>query len=545
MSTKLGVIVADFRTSLAVKMAVGATTGTLQSATDDDAVALPAGNYYMTIDGDNSQKEHIRCTLAGTALSSVKSVSRQGVQTAGTVREHRIGASVTITNFAHLKEINDLVSGATDLDASDPLKYDAVAALTPGSNELATVAYADALAIAGAPDANTTQKGIVEQATNAETKAGTVAGGTAAKLFATPADTADAVQSSSWVYAVDASGTDTYVATLTPAITSYVSGQRFIVKVATANTGAATCNFSGLGAKTIKKFNDQDLETGDIEAGQIIDLIYDGTNLQLQTPLASQLTTAIATETTDFFSATDITGAEAQTLTGGTNSDASSLHSHPFAAILRETLGLNRYLLRFYDLGDRTATIGFIENIVGAGTIAESSLSILFTTGTTSGNANIIAQSVLDDDAPAAAWAKSAMFEFQVKFGQITAQDFFFGTGENVSIPGANGTSVQKHYGFFVEDGTIWVSNADGTTQTRTDVSAGITLTDANTFQVEVTSATNIKFYINGVLVATHTTNLPGTNSTGYNFQIGIATAANAAKNMTLYRQMNYLIKAT
>lgn len=181
MSTKLGVIVADFRTSLAVKMAVGATTGTLQSATDDDAVALPAGNYYMTIDGDNSQKEHIRCTLAGTALSSVKSVSRQGVQTAGTVREHRIGASVTITNFAHLKEINDLVSGATDLDASDPLKYDGVASITDNAH-LATKKYVDDTAFSGAPDATTVVKGIIELATTAEAAAGTAAGGTGANL---------------------------------------------------------------------------------------------------------------------------------------------------------------------------------------------------------------------------------------------------------------------------------------------------------------------------------------------------------------------------
>ena len=40
---KLGTIIADFRTALAAKMAVGATTGTLQSAIDDDGVALPTG----------------------------------------------------------------------------------------------------------------------------------------------------------------------------------------------------------------------------------------------------------------------------------------------------------------------------------------------------------------------------------------------------------------------------------------------------------------------------------------------------------------------
>ena len=108
---KLGTIIADFRTALATKMSIGATTGTLQSATDDDGVALPAWRYFFTIDGDNSQKEHISCELNGTDLTSIKSVSRQGVETSGTVREHRVGASVVITNFAHIKYLNDIVKG--------------------------------------------------------------------------------------------------------------------------------------------------------------------------------------------------------------------------------------------------------------------------------------------------------------------------------------------------------------------------------------------------------------------------------------------------
>lgn len=54
-----------------------------------------------------------------------------------------------------------------------------------------------------------------------------------------------------------------------------------------ANTGAATINVDGLGAKTIKKHNDQDLASGDIESGQKVLLVYDGTNFQLLSPLAT------------------------------------------------------------------------------------------------------------------------------------------------------------------------------------------------------------------------------------------------------------------
>jgi hypothetical protein len=96
-------IVADLETSLAAKIAVGGTTGTLISNVDDDGVTLADGTYYFTLDGNNSAKEHIKCTKTGTALSDIYSVSRQGVETSGCVREHRVGAKVIMTDYATYK----------------------------------------------------------------------------------------------------------------------------------------------------------------------------------------------------------------------------------------------------------------------------------------------------------------------------------------------------------------------------------------------------------------------------------------------------------
>lgn len=183
MSTKLAKIIADFRTTLATEIAVGGTSATLQSATDDDGVALPTGTYFFTIDGENSQKEHIVCTCTAGALTSISTVSRQGVQASGVLRKHRIGATVTITDFAHIMYINDLLTGTTDLNASTPLKYDGTATIS-NDNHLATKAYVDSVAVSGAPNASTTVKGLVEIATAAELAAGTATGGTGAILTA-------------------------------------------------------------------------------------------------------------------------------------------------------------------------------------------------------------------------------------------------------------------------------------------------------------------------------------------------------------------------
>lgn len=99
------------------------------------------------------------------------------------------------------------------------------------------------------------------------------------------------------IYAADAEVSDTYVITLSPVPTAYASGMTINFKANTANTGAATLNVNSLGAITIKKHHDQDLETGDIESGQIITVVYDGTNFQMQSQTAvAPLTTVTANE---------------------------------------------------------------------------------------------------------------------------------------------------------------------------------------------------------------------------------------------------------
>lgn len=91
-------------------------------------------------------------------------------------------------------------------------------------------------------------------------------------------------------FGADAGSTDTYVVTLSPVPLAYVTGEHYRFKANTANTGACTVNFNGLGAKTIKKAAGgitTDLADNDIRAGQWVDLVYDGTNMQMQSQLGN------------------------------------------------------------------------------------------------------------------------------------------------------------------------------------------------------------------------------------------------------------------
>ncbi len=82
-------------------------------------------------------------------------------------------------------------------------------------------------------------------------------------------------------YAATASGTDTYILGITPALTAYADNQRFFVKFANANTGPVTININSLGAKAIKKNGGVALVAGDITAGSVFAISYDGTDFEL------------------------------------------------------------------------------------------------------------------------------------------------------------------------------------------------------------------------------------------------------------------------
>lgn len=143
-------IIADFETQLATAVSVGSTTFTLSSATDDDGVALPTGLYYFTVDNASTQKEYLAGTLTGAVVTAVVSVSRQGVETSGAVRAHRIGGSVILTDFATYSK------------------------------------YMNSIALVSAPDASTIAKGVVEAATTAEINSGAATGSTGAVIAIAP-----------------------------------------------------------------------------------------------------------------------------------------------------------------------------------------------------------------------------------------------------------------------------------------------------------------------------------------------------------------------
>ena len=76
-------------------------------------------------------------------------------------------------------------------------------------------------------------------------------------------------------------GTNTITAVATPTLTSYQAGATYSFIAANTNTGATTISIDGLAAKSITKNGSVALTAGDIQAGKMMLIEYDGTVFQL------------------------------------------------------------------------------------------------------------------------------------------------------------------------------------------------------------------------------------------------------------------------
>lgn len=207
-------------------------------------------------------------------------------------------ASERRTDLSLLGSANQLLSGATfTVKSGATFVVESGATFTIPASVL-TQAAADGttkgIATFTAADFNASSGVISIDYTNGQAASGSTKGfltsgdwTTFSNKFgtSTPVDSLDAAR-----FAADAGASDTYAATLSPAPSAYATGVHYRFKANTANTGAATINFNALGAKTIKKAAGgitTDLADNDIRAGQWVDLVYDGTNMQMQSTLGN------------------------------------------------------------------------------------------------------------------------------------------------------------------------------------------------------------------------------------------------------------------
>jgi microcystin-dependent protein len=284
------------KTTLKTPLTSTATSVKLDALVDskDVAVVLASfGSWFVLVIKQGDLTEMIKCDALtqnadGSATAGVATSGRGLNPTSpyagsATGFDFSTGAEVIVTNdpltmaeFAHLNDANTWTGINTFTETAMP-RVSASHTYIAGQEEyLATKRYVDSVAVAGAPDASTTAKGIVEVQTQAEFEAGTSTGGTSAPLVH-PANIGARFFSG---YAVDAGGTDAYAITLSPVPSAFFTGMMISFKANTINTGACTLNPNALGAKSLK-YNGADPVDGFIGAGATVLCVYDGTNFNI------------------------------------------------------------------------------------------------------------------------------------------------------------------------------------------------------------------------------------------------------------------------
>lgn len=96
-----------------------------------------------------------------------------------------------------------------------------------------------------------------------------------------------ALKESRFNVGTDSGAANAYVVAMTTAPAAYTLGQAVVFVATYANTGASTVNVSGLGAKSIIRWTGDALQSGDIPAGGIIEVRYDGTSFRLMNVLTT------------------------------------------------------------------------------------------------------------------------------------------------------------------------------------------------------------------------------------------------------------------
>ena len=148
----------------------------------------------------------------------------------------------------------------------------------------------------------------------------------------------------------------------------------------------------------------------------------------------------------------------------------------------------------------------------GSGTVTQTAGAWRLATGTTDGSAARVRVWT-----PGAVGTSETLFDRNPSIAGLhsltndtsTAFISYFIMVNNGQPAKATGAITFDHFGFILDTTVLNASTSDGTTQTMTDISSGVTVTTVNTYYAKATSGTDVKFYVDKTLKTTKTTNLP------------------------------------
>lgn len=190
----------------------------------------------------------------------------------------------------------------------------------------------------------------------------------------------------------------------------------------------------------------------------------------------------------------------------------------PDLSVENEKFKFNQFKLEsYFESIDAWANFTF-----GTGAITLNLASILLATGADINSwARLSGEAWAEGDA--VNYLKNPRFIVIAKTKDVTDQEIYLTAG-SWDLDG---------FGFKIVDGTLYALHLKDGGEHTTDISAGITVTDWHRFKAIYTSGSKIEFYVDDVLKATHSANLPEDGADAadelafFNYRIKNTAAAN------------------
>ena len=250
-------------------------------------------------------------------------------------------------------------------------------------------------------------------------------------------------------------GTNTIIGSATPALTAYTAGNAFTFVVAGSNTSTVTLNIDGLGAKAITRDGTTALVSGDIVTGEVVLVVYDGTQFQV---LNSNSFTNLNVSGT--LSVTGVATLTAQPILSSlTASSAVATDASKGLVSVTNTGTGNNVLATSAAMTTPTITnptvTNYVESVVAIGTVTSTN-TIALTSGTVQ-TATLTASTACTFTMPTATAGKSFVLLLKQAAstgnGTATFTGVKFGTAGAPTITAAAG---KMDILTFIADGTNW-----------------------------------------------------------------------------------------
>ena len=142
-------------------------------------------------------------------------------------------------------------------------------------------------------------------------------------------------------------------------------------------------------------------------------------------------------------------------------------------------------------------------------------------------------------------WDNDYDVNANITWTAMTAGTGGAGLGECCPATDQGAIPTAQGFRFYIFNGTLYASHGNGTTEYRTNVTSGVTITVPNYYRIVYTAGSSVKFYVNDVLKTTHAIGLPS-GATGFtSLQFRMRNPSSGSSTNRMIVSNNYTVKCT